>query len=86
MMSIGAGSSRPDSSIATPGSSQATASRAGNWVTAANSDPGSHGRRPYHPLAAATRLAADLATAAIGATTRPAPGRARPPSLRTGPG
>src|SRR5882724_2598361 len=67
MISIGVDVSRPASNIASPGSSQATTSSAGNSVSAANTRPGSHGRRWYHchpaPTSAITRApgAASLA-------------------------
>ena len=45
MISIGRGSSRPASSVPIPGTSHATAISAGNWVTTANTHPGSHHKR-----------------------------------------
>ena len=45
MISIGRGSSLPASSVPIPGTSHATAISAGNWVTAANTHPGSHHKR-----------------------------------------
>ena len=61
MITIGSGSSRPASSIPIPGTSHATASRAGACVTAAKAQPGGQGhqrasrraRPPRRPRAAA---------------------------------